>query len=209
MAKPKKKRSFHQELVLNQWMMSFFKGGTLHALKERLLEDRHEGIDEDGQTGFFHELHHNLFEVDLISVRVDPMLRFGLDLVARKQHISISDAVVHAVNDYLEKMMLTVKMPGQMLSMLDTLWSEYESERIINITTGKSWCTAEDIYISHVIFNLERELNKQCPAPSCFTKNSFYAICDKYIEQIKMISRKKGNLQELVNIIIKNDLLGV
>ena len=62
-----KKRSFHQELVLNQWMMGFFKGGTLHALKNRLLEDRHEGIDEDGQTGFFHELHQNLFEVDLIS----------------------------------------------------------------------------------------------------------------------------------------------
>jgi hypothetical protein len=48
------KRSFHQELVLNQWMMSFFSGGTLHALKDRLSEDRHEGID-DGQTGFFHE----------------------------------------------------------------------------------------------------------------------------------------------------------
>jgi len=42
-----KKSSFHQELVLNQWMMSFFSGGTLHALKERLSEDRHEGIDED------------------------------------------------------------------------------------------------------------------------------------------------------------------
>jgi len=62
-----KKRSFHQELVLNHWMMGFFKGGTLNALKNRLLEDRHEGIDEDGQTGFFHELHRNLFEVDRIS----------------------------------------------------------------------------------------------------------------------------------------------
>ena len=67
MAAPKKKRSFHLELVLNQWMMSFFSGGTLHALKERLSEDRHEGINEDGQTGFFHELQHNLFEVDRIS----------------------------------------------------------------------------------------------------------------------------------------------
>ncbi|MFZ2170921.1 MAG: hypothetical protein WAW61_14950, partial [Methylococcaceae bacterium] len=79
MAKPKKKRSFHQELVLNQWMMSFFKGGTLHALKERLLEDRHEGIDEDGQTGFFHELHHNLFEVDLISEQ--DLRRYDLNIV--------------------------------------------------------------------------------------------------------------------------------
>jgi len=35
-----KKRSFHEELVLNQWMMGFFK---------------------DGQSGFFHELRQNLF----------------------------------------------------------------------------------------------------------------------------------------------------
>ena len=38
--------SFHKQLVLNQWMMGFFKGGTLQALKNRLGEDRHEGIDE-------------------------------------------------------------------------------------------------------------------------------------------------------------------
>ena len=73
------KRSFHQELVLNHWMMGFFKGGTLHALKNRLGEDRHEGIDEDGQTGFFHELHQNLFEVDRISEQ--ELRRYDLNIV--------------------------------------------------------------------------------------------------------------------------------
>jgi hypothetical protein len=76
---PSKKRSFHQELVLNQWMMSFFSGGTLHALKERLSEDRHEGIDEDGQSGFFHALQHNLFEVDRISQQ--DLRRYDLNIV--------------------------------------------------------------------------------------------------------------------------------
>lgn len=33
--------SFHKQLVLKRWMMGFFKGGTLHALKNRLLEDLH------------------------------------------------------------------------------------------------------------------------------------------------------------------------
>ena len=75
----KAKRSFHKELVLNQWMMSYFKGGTLHALKERLGEDRHVGIDEDGQTGFFHELHQNLFDVDLISEQESR--RYDLNIV--------------------------------------------------------------------------------------------------------------------------------
>ena len=73
------KRSFHKELVLNQWMMGFFKGGSLAALKSRLGEDRHEGIDEDGQTGFFHELHHNLFQVDRISEQ--DLRRYDLNIV--------------------------------------------------------------------------------------------------------------------------------
>ena len=61
------KRSFHKELVLNQWIMRFFKGGTLNALKYRLGEDRHEGLEDDGQTGFFHELQQNCFELDRIT----------------------------------------------------------------------------------------------------------------------------------------------
>lgn len=73
------KRSFHQELVLNQWMMGFFQGGNLNALKNRLLEDRHEGIDEDGQTGFFHELRRNLFEVD--RIREQELRRYDLNIV--------------------------------------------------------------------------------------------------------------------------------
>lgn len=73
------KRSFHHELVLNQWMMGFFSGGTLPALKDRLGEDRHEGIDEDGQTGFFHALRHNLFEVDRISEQ--DLRRYDLNIV--------------------------------------------------------------------------------------------------------------------------------
>ena len=73
------KRSFHHELVLNKWMLGFFKGGTLHAMKNRLGEDRHEGIDEDGQTGFFHELYQNLFEVDRIIEQ--DLRRYDLNIV--------------------------------------------------------------------------------------------------------------------------------
>lgn len=79
MAKAKKKRSFHHELVLNQWLMGFFIGGSLQALKSRLGEDRHEGIEDDGQTGFFHELHQNLFQVDRISEQV--LRRYDLNIV--------------------------------------------------------------------------------------------------------------------------------
>ncbi len=73
------KHSFHQELVLNRWMYGFFKGGCLAELKKRLGEDQHEGIDDDGQTNYFHELNRNLFEVDRIST--EDLRRYDLNIV--------------------------------------------------------------------------------------------------------------------------------
>lgn len=81
-----KKRSFHEELVLNRWMLGFFKGGSLSALKLRLGDDRHEGIDEDGQTKFFHELTRNLFEVDRVSEA--DLRRYDLNIVGHWQAIT-------------------------------------------------------------------------------------------------------------------------
>jgi hypothetical protein len=83
---PKKKRSFHQELVLNRWMLGFFKGGSIAALKDRLYEDRHQGIDDDGQTRFLHELTRNLFEMDRISDT--ELRRYDLNIVSHWQAIT-------------------------------------------------------------------------------------------------------------------------
>jgi Type III restriction enzyme, res subunit len=83
---PRKKRSFHQELVLNRWMLGFFKGGSIAALKDRLYEDRHEGIDDDGQTRFLHELTRNLFEMDRISDT--ELRRYDLNIVSHWQAIT-------------------------------------------------------------------------------------------------------------------------
>lgn len=81
-----KKKSFHQELVLNRWMLGFFKGGSLGALKQRLGDDRHEGVDEDGQTLFFHELMRNLFQVDRIAEA--DLRRYDLHIVSHWQAIT-------------------------------------------------------------------------------------------------------------------------
>ena len=83
MAAPR--RSFHKELVLNHWMYRFFKGGSLQTLKDRLGDDRHEGIDEEGQSLFFHELTRNLFNVDCISI--DDLRRYDLNIVSYWQQI--------------------------------------------------------------------------------------------------------------------------
>lgn len=83
---PKKKRTFHQELVLNRWMLSHFHGDGLMTLKARLGDDRHEGIDDDGQTKFFHELTRNLFNMDRVSEA--ELRRYDLNIVAHWQKIT-------------------------------------------------------------------------------------------------------------------------
>jgi hypothetical protein len=67
-------------------MMGFFHGGTMEALKERLGQDRHEGLDEDGQTKFFNELSRNLFYMDRIDEA--ELRRYDLNIVSHWQRIT-------------------------------------------------------------------------------------------------------------------------
>lgn len=81
-----KKRTFHQELVLNRWVLGFFHGGTLAAIKSRIADDRFEGIDEDGQTQFFHELTRGLFDPNKVPEK--DLRRYDLNIVAHWQAIT-------------------------------------------------------------------------------------------------------------------------
>lgn len=80
------KRSFHQELVLNRWLLSFFHGGTLDAIKQRIADDRFESIDEDGQTKFFHELVRGLFDPNKLPEA--ELRRYDLNVVKHWQAIT-------------------------------------------------------------------------------------------------------------------------
>lgn len=108
--KPQKKRSFHQELVLNRWMMRFFNVEGLAGLKQRLGEDRHEGIAEDGQTLFFHELVRGLFNPNLVPE--SDLRRYDLHIVSHWQAITQQ-------RNKLEGFMLQMKY-FQYLSLLFT-----------------------------------------------------------------------------------------
>ena len=72
-------RSFHQDLVLNRWLLGFFNGDGLQKLKQRLGEDRWEGMHDDGQTLFFHQLTANLFNIDRIDEAT--LRRYDLSIV--------------------------------------------------------------------------------------------------------------------------------
>lgn len=80
------KRSFHQELVLNRWMLQFFNTDKLAGLTLRLGEGRHEGIDEDGQSKFFHELMRGLFNPNRLADT--ELRRYDLNIVHYWQEIT-------------------------------------------------------------------------------------------------------------------------
>jgi len=81
-----KKRTFHQELVLNRWVLGFFQGGTLGHIKARISDDRFEGLDEDGQTKFFNELTRGLFDPNKVAEQ--DLRRYDLNIVSHWQSIT-------------------------------------------------------------------------------------------------------------------------
>jgi hypothetical protein len=85
-ARATKKRTFHQELVLNRWVLGFFHGGTLGAIKARIADDRFEGLDEDGQTKFFNELTRGLFDPNKVAEQ--DLRRYDLNIVSHWQAIT-------------------------------------------------------------------------------------------------------------------------
>lgn len=79
--------TFHQQLVLKNWMHRFFRGDDLQKLKERLGDDRYEGI-EDGHTLFFGQLTAQLFDHDLITA--EELARYDQNIVRHWQEITRS-----------------------------------------------------------------------------------------------------------------------
>ncbi len=77
--------TFHQQLVLKNWMHRFFRGDDLQKLKERLGDDRYEGI-EDGHTLFFGQLTAQLFDHDLITGA--ELARYDQNIVRHWQQIT-------------------------------------------------------------------------------------------------------------------------
>jgi len=77
--------TFHQQLVLKNWMHRFFHGDDLQKLKERLGDDRYEGI-EDGHTLFFGQLTAQLFDHDLITG--EELARYDQNIVRHWQEIT-------------------------------------------------------------------------------------------------------------------------
>lgn len=64
------------------------------------------------------------------SLRVPEKIRYGLDLLARRRGIQMSALVGRAIETLLETEGLAAKRPGEVVTLLDRIWSEDEPERV-------------------------------------------------------------------------------
>lgn len=71
-----------------------------------------------------------IFKGHSFSIRVPEKVRYGLDLLCRKHNVQISSLVLRAIEQMFEVEGLSKREPGQLLSLLDRLWSESEIERL-------------------------------------------------------------------------------
>lgn len=129
-----------------------------------------------------------------ISLRVDEKFRYGLELSSRKQHISVSDAVVQAVATYLETNGFLAKQDGEIGTLLDHLWSESSSERMLLLSENTNLATFEETKIGRVIKDLDTEL--KCQGRS-YSKTNFFKLCDLFLTDIED-AVQTGKIEKLV-----------
>lgn len=64
----KKKQNFHEQLVLNKYVLNIFKGKSLSEIKQALDHDHLQGInDTDGHSFYYHALINNLIDENYMS----------------------------------------------------------------------------------------------------------------------------------------------
>lgn len=66
---------------------------------------------------------------DLMTIRLEPSLKFSLELLARKKGLSMSQAAANAIWEALDKEGLAPSRNGEPESAVDLLWDEDELTR--------------------------------------------------------------------------------
>lgn len=144
------------------------------------------------------KLKHKKPKSGVIHARIDPKLRYGLDLVARQQHFSVSDAIVQAVVAYLDSKGISTRSAGKTLSVLDQLWSEKQITRIGNLTRlVPQLATAEDFMIIEIVSNACKYFLEKDPpiiVPDLY-ENDFF---ERNIDLIRRIVLKEESFDSLI-----------
>lgn len=80
--------TFHDHLVLNRWLLSLFHKQDLPTLKAQMGGDDYEGLAQDGQSKFFHQLTGVLFFGEGTGLSEADLRRYDLNVVRHWQTVT-------------------------------------------------------------------------------------------------------------------------
>lgn len=81
---------------------------------------------------------------ELIALRITPKMRFGLELLARRQQRTITDMAIFAIQGLFEQFF--IHMQGEeVINELDRIWSPHEHVRLVRTALyGPEYLTDEE-----------------------------------------------------------------
>lgn len=94
---------------------------------------------------------------EIVSVRLDPKIRFGAELAAKKQRRTLSSYIEWVVEESLDKVILPPSDMGTEWSAYTAMlncWNVDESERFINVAHSQPWSLTHD---EEVLWQLIKE----------------------------------------------------
>lgn len=95
----KKNNTFHKQLVLNRWIFKFFNNGSLDLFKH-MANKSYEGVSDDGQTLYYHELSNSMFNDKRISKA--EQLRYDINIVHHWEEITTGRNRIEQVEMHLK-----------------------------------------------------------------------------------------------------------
>lgn len=155
-------------------------------------------------------------KTELISVRVPPKLRYGLELVARKKGLTLSEAMMRAAEAYLEADGIAAKQQGEMQSTLDRVWHENELVRLVYLfEIAPNLLTKEENDIINVLNglmykwkeNLENPDIKLSDTAKKMSRFFFPIISDQgFVEKVKIAANGETTIDAAFGDLYKRDL---
>ncbi len=138
----KNNRTFHDELILNQWLLSIFQQKDIQGFKQRFNNDRYETLDDNGHTGFFNELSASRdFKPDERILSQQDLANYDLNVVKHWQQITArrNEAEGHILKlkyfQYFSLLFTEIYLDfyfnrkAQMLHLLNEAWASFSQDK--------------------------------------------------------------------------------
>lgn len=101
-------------------------------------------------------------KAESVGVRMPSKLRYGLELLARRNGLTLSGQIIRASERLLEQEGLTAKQSGEIYTKLDVLWSQNGAERLLSLCQhAPELSTVDEQSMATLLSAIKQSANKE------------------------------------------------